>query len=164
MLGFHRDAEEQWVVELSCGHQQHMRHAPPFTLRPWVLSDEGRAARLGQLLECPLCDRRELPRGYAAYKRTPVFTQANIPEGLRRNHETKRGVWGLIHVVSGELEYVLEDAVGTRQVVRAGEPAVVLPELAHRVAPLGDVEFFVEFWRSPKPAGVSGLGQPRPAQ
>jgi tellurite resistance-related uncharacterized protein len=82
---------------------------------------------------------------------------------LRRNHETKRGVWGLIHVVSGELEYVLEDAVGTRQVVRAGEPAVVLPELPHRVAPLGDVEFFVEFWRSPKPAGVSGLGQPRPA-
>jgi tellurite methyltransferase len=147
MVAFHRDAEEHWVAELSCGHQQHVRHAPPFTLRPWVLTPEGRAARLGELLECPLCDRRELPRGYAAYNRTRVFTQANIPDGLRRNHETKRGVWGLIHVVSGELEYAIEDAVGTRLRVGAGEQAVVLPEVAHRVTPVGDVAFFVEFWR-----------------
>jgi tellurite methyltransferase len=147
MLGFHQDAEGHWVAELDCGHWQHVRHQPPFTLRPWVLTSEGRDARLGQFLECAPCDRRELPEGYTAYKRTPSFTQATIPAGLRRQHSTKAGVWGLIHVSSGALEYVLEDSSGTRQVVHPGDRAVVLPEQPHRVAALGEVSFYVEFWR-----------------
>lgn len=56
MTGFHQDAESHWVAELDCGHTQHVRHQPPFTLRPWVLTDEGRAARVGQTLDCALCD------------------------------------------------------------------------------------------------------------
>ena len=45
MRGFHQDAEGHWVAELSCGHSQHVRHQPPFTLRPWVLSEQGRAVK-----------------------------------------------------------------------------------------------------------------------
>ena len=36
IAGFHQDEESFWVAELECGHQQHVRHNPPMTLRPWV--------------------------------------------------------------------------------------------------------------------------------
>ena len=55
--GFHLDAQGEWVAELACGHQQHVRHSPPFFLRPWVLEAEGRKQRLGTPLECRLCDQ-----------------------------------------------------------------------------------------------------------
>jgi hypothetical protein len=28
-VGYHQDEEQNWVAELSCGHQQHVRHRPP---------------------------------------------------------------------------------------------------------------------------------------
>jgi tellurite methyltransferase len=54
---FHEDEHGDWVATLSCGHSQHMRHKPPMVTRPWVLTAEGRAARIGQPIECVLCDR-----------------------------------------------------------------------------------------------------------
>ncbi|HVW87967.1 MAG TPA: DUF3565 domain-containing protein [Gaiellaceae bacterium] len=57
IVGFHEDDEGFWVAELSCGHNQHVRHRPPFELKPWVLADETRNARIGTERDCPLCDR-----------------------------------------------------------------------------------------------------------
>ncbi|HYC31552.1 MAG TPA: DUF3565 domain-containing protein, partial [Gemmatimonadales bacterium] len=54
-VGFHQDAEGHWVAELECGHGQHVRHEPPWQVRPWVLTEEGRAARRGTVLACRLC-------------------------------------------------------------------------------------------------------------
>ncbi len=56
MVGFAQDGHDDWVAELGCGHRQHVRHKPPWTRRPWVVSDEGRAAMLGFPLNCKLCD------------------------------------------------------------------------------------------------------------
>jgi len=56
ITGFHRDEERHWVAELECGHDQHVRHDPPWTLRPWVLSPQTRARMLGQQLACRKCD------------------------------------------------------------------------------------------------------------
>ena len=56
IVGFHLDEEEHWVAELECGHLQHVRHNPPWTERPWVVSEAGRTAALGQQLECKKCD------------------------------------------------------------------------------------------------------------
>lgn len=55
IVGFHQDDQADWVAELSCGHQVHMRHDPPWTVRAWVLEEAGRAAFLGQLVECRRC-------------------------------------------------------------------------------------------------------------
>ena len=52
IVGFHQDEETNWVAELSCGHQQHVRHRPPFTERPWGLTQEGRASKLGHEVHC----------------------------------------------------------------------------------------------------------------
>ena len=56
MVGFHRDQEGHWVADLGCGHTQHVRHDPPWQVREWVTTEEGRRSRLGMTLECLLCD------------------------------------------------------------------------------------------------------------
>lgn len=56
ITGFHQDAEGHWVAELACGHFQHVRHDPPWQQRPWVLTPEGRAGKLGVRLGCVKCD------------------------------------------------------------------------------------------------------------
>jgi hypothetical protein len=61
IVGYHLDAESQWVAELECGHDQHVRHAPPIAERPWVTTEEGRASRLGQQLNCAQCDDETPP-------------------------------------------------------------------------------------------------------
>jgi hypothetical protein len=56
VVGFHQDDHQDWVAELDCGHNQHVRHDPPFQMRPWVITEEGRRSRLGIELECKKCD------------------------------------------------------------------------------------------------------------
>ena len=56
IVGFHQDDELHWVAELECGHNQHVRHDPPWTERPWVTTPEGRAQALGRMLRCRKCD------------------------------------------------------------------------------------------------------------
>jgi hypothetical protein len=56
IIGFHTDEEGHWVAELACGHGQHVRHDPPWQLRPWVLTAEGRARFIGVTLRCVRCE------------------------------------------------------------------------------------------------------------
>jgi hypothetical protein len=55
IIGFHQDEHEDWIAELSCGHNQHVRHQPPWTLRPWVVNEAGRKQHLGPTLMCREC-------------------------------------------------------------------------------------------------------------
>jgi hypothetical protein len=55
IVGFHTDEEGHWVADLECGHAQHVRHDPPWQLRPWVITPEGRQAFLGSTLRCVKC-------------------------------------------------------------------------------------------------------------
>ncbi|MHB8621820.1 MAG: DUF3565 domain-containing protein [Sulfuricaulis sp.] len=61
IIGFHQDEHRDWVADLDCGHTQHMRHHPPWTNRPWVVTTEGRARCLGQALSCKCCDEEPPP-------------------------------------------------------------------------------------------------------
>jgi len=55
--GYHLDEEGHWVAELACGHNQHVRHDPPWQERAWVTTAAGRQAHLGWQLQCLKCDR-----------------------------------------------------------------------------------------------------------
>ena len=72
IVGFHQDLEQHWVAELDCGHCQHTRHEPPFFPRPWVITAEGRAEHIGQILNCVLCDRQEMPDGFIPDRLTSI--------------------------------------------------------------------------------------------
>lgn len=145
--GFHQDEHGDWIAELRCGHGQHVRHKPPFWSRPWVLTEAGRNEKLGAELPCVLCERFEIPSGYSPYKRTSDFTAATIPEGLKRGHSTKPGVWAVIHVLQGTLRYVVQAPLEHEEMLEVGSRGVIVPEVLHHVVPDGDVRFFVEFLR-----------------
>jgi hypothetical protein len=56
IVGFHQDEQEDWIADLSCGHTQHVRHRPPWMLRPWVAHEEGRKQHIGVVtLLCKKC-------------------------------------------------------------------------------------------------------------
>jgi tellurite resistance-related uncharacterized protein len=87
-----------------------------------------------------------LPDGVTAYKRTPTFDETSVPDGLRRDHATKAGVWGLIHIEAGRLRY--EVAGGqSMELSPQTQPGVIEPQVRHRVEPIGNVSFYVEFFR-----------------
>ena len=56
IAGYHQDEEGHWVAELECGHSQHLRHDPPWQVRAWVTSVEGRRSHLGSELDCRRCE------------------------------------------------------------------------------------------------------------
>ncbi|OAL87430.1 acetyltransferase [Acinetobacter sp. SFD] len=59
IIGFHLDEEQHWVAELACGHDQHVRHTPPWQNRPWVMTKQGRKEKIGILLDCKKCEKCE---------------------------------------------------------------------------------------------------------
>jgi hypothetical protein len=62
IIGFLQDKEGHWVAVLFCGHTQHVRHDPPWQERPWVTTEAGRMAHIGDHLECKKCDEeRQAP-------------------------------------------------------------------------------------------------------
>ncbi len=56
IIGYHKDDEDHWVAQLVCGHFQHVRHNPPWTVRLWVTTTQGRKSMIGHQLNCVKCD------------------------------------------------------------------------------------------------------------
>jgi tellurite resistance-related uncharacterized protein len=82
------------------------------------------------------------------YKRTPVFDENTLPTGLRREHRTKLGVWGVIRVLEGRLRYRVLDPAA-EMILTPGRPGLVLPDQPHLVEPLGPMRMQVEFYDRP---------------
>lgn len=61
IVDFDLDEEGHRRAVLSCCHLQHVRHEPPLRVRDWVLTDVGRASRLGYELDCRKCDENRPP-------------------------------------------------------------------------------------------------------
>ena len=55
IVGYHLDELGDWVAELDCGHGQHVRHDPPWQVRTWVTTEQGRQEHLGTILLCVRC-------------------------------------------------------------------------------------------------------------
>lgn len=79
------------------------------------------------------------------YKCTPIFDEHTLPAGLRREHRTKPGVWGVIRVFEGRLRYRVLDPV-SETILDSRHPGLVLPEQPHLVEALGPVRMQVEFY------------------
>lgn len=149
MTGFHQDDVGDWVAELECGHNQHVRHQPPFQVREWVVDDDARRARVGAPLECPLCDRGELPEAVTHVRNSAVWDETSLPAGLRRAHRLAPGTWGVLHVDSGALRF------GETEIT-AGRTRVIPPGVEHQVEPLGRVRCWVEFLTVDRAAAARG--------
>ena len=121
--GFRRDDDGDWIAELSCLHNQHVRHRPPFQERLWVTSAAGRAARIGSELNCPLCDRLELPGELEIVRTAGPFDAESLPAALRRPHVVADRTWGLLRVLDGAVVFTIETTPPREPARGCGWPA-----------------------------------------
>lgn len=63
VVEFYQDEEEHWAARLECGHGLHVRHDPPWMMREWVVTEVGRAEKIGTMMECKRCDEESLLGG-----------------------------------------------------------------------------------------------------
>jgi tellurite resistance-related uncharacterized protein len=71
-----------------------------------------------------------------------------LPAALRRRHNTKAGVWGLVRVIEGRLKLTyLEPASDT--ILTPEKPGLLLPEQPHFVEPMGAMKMQVDFYSEP---------------
>jgi len=145
ITGFHLDEQRDWVAELSCGHDQHVRHRPPFQIRPWVVESAGRTQRIGTSIQCPPCDRAELPDGLRLIRSSPEWDERTVPAGLLRSHRVAGGVWGRVVVRDGQLRFTTSTEPRLNVIVGPGEPQAIPPDVGHSMSPLGPVRFSVDF-------------------
>jgi len=149
ILGFHQDDEGDWVAELSCLHNQHVRHRPPFQERGWVLDEASRAARIGAELDCPLCDRAEMPEGLIPDRTAGPFDADTLPPGLRRRHRVADRVWGRLTVLEGAARFEMDTEPPFEVRLEAGGRQPIPPGVTHAVTPDGPVRLVVEFFTAP---------------
>lgn len=84
------------------------------------------------------------------YRSTPVFDESSLPAALRERHDTKRGVWGRIRVLDGQLKLTILEPL-CEAILEPGRPGVVLPQQPHFVTPIGAMKMQVDFYKEPPP-------------
>lgn len=147
MTGFRQDDMGDWVAQLSCLHSQHLRHDPPFRETAWVLDETSRRERVGQALDCPRCDRAELPDGLEAVRTTPTWDRVSAPAALLASHRVAASTWGILRVEEGQLRFHADTSPPLDVIVDADHPQAIPPEVEHHLALDGDVRFAITFLR-----------------
>ena len=84
----------------------------------------------------------------APYRSTPVFDEHTLPDALRRRHNTKTGVWGVVRVLEGRLKLTWLDPPSD-VVLEEGGSGLLLPQQDHFVEPLGPMKMRVDFYDTP---------------
>lgn len=81
----------------------------------------------------------------APYRSSPIFTADTLPTALRKEHRTRRGVWGVINVLEGTLRYCKEDG-SIAETLWPGKPGLVRPDEPHHVEVVGPVSVRIDFY------------------
>ena len=145
IVSFRQDDVGDWVAELSCLHRQHVRHRPPFHDRAWVLDDVQRGQRVGTELDCPLCDRAELPGDLDVIRTAGPFDVDSLPPGLRASHVVAAGRWAVLRVVRGSAGIDISVEPPIRRRLDAGTAQPLPPQVPHAVALDPDATIEIDF-------------------
>lgn len=100
--------------------------------------------RIGTPLDCPPCDRAELPEGLRWVRSSVEWDEHTIPAGLLSSHKVASGLWGRIEVRDGRLRFTASTEPRLRVTMGPGDVQAIPPDVDHRVEPLGLVRFCVE--------------------
>ena len=130
-----------------CRCQRPRLAIPPFREAAWIQDDRSRSQRLGQCLECPLCDRTELPDGLREVRTTEAWDGETVPPALQRSHRIAAGTWGLLRVERGRLGFHADTSPPLHVVIETGDARAIPPEVGHHVEVLGEVRFTITFLR-----------------
>lgn len=145
IVDFAIDEVGDWAAVLDCHHRQHIRHRPPLRPAPWIDDAGERGRRIGTTLNCPLCDRCELPPDVTVLRTTATWDERTMPEALRRDHRVAAGTWGRLRVEDGALRFVARTDPVTDVIVAEHQVQGIPPEVEHFVEPQGTVRFAIDF-------------------
>ncbi len=143
--GFRSDDAGDWIAELSCAHRQHVRHQPPFHPRAWVTDAAGRAERVGSELDCPLCDRAEIPEGLEIVRTAGPFDADTLPRGLRADHRVADGMWARVRVLDGAVGFSMDTVPPISRRLEADDEQPIPPGVSHHLVVDGPMTVVVEF-------------------
>lgn len=87
---------------------------------------------------------KQLPDQVIYYSQSPDFNASTVPSSLTRDHTTKAGVWGVITVTAGTVEYVIPSQ-DERHILSPEKPGIVEPLVPHHVTPDKNAKFCVKF-------------------
>ena len=91
----------------------------------------------------------DLPAGLQHVRTTDTFDHDHHPAGLRRAHRVADGVWALLLVHTGNLDFVFEDDPDHILHASHGTAIAIPPARLHHVDITGPVTFALEFHRQP---------------
>lgn len=114
-----------------------------------MIEAEGRAGRIGSPLDCPLCDRAEMPEGLVQQARLGPWDRETVPSALRRAHRTPAGRWGVLDVQEGALGFQFrpqDRPPGPVLRLQAGERQAIPPDVDHRVVADTAVHVELQLW------------------
>lgn len=80
------------------------------------------------------------------YRVSPAFNETTIPAALLRDHATKAGVWGIIRVIDGTINYWPTPDSGAPTTLDNTTPGLIRPEQPHHLSLTGSVCLQVEFY------------------
>lgn len=90
---------------------------------------------------------KSLPERVSNYFRTPTFSESSIPANLQKSHRTKADTWAKIVILKGRLLYRILTPEVEEIELSPDKPGVVEPEIPHEVEAMGNVHFYLEFYR-----------------
>lgn len=87
-----------------------------------------------------------LPDDVSCYKRIGPFRGDEIPQGLRREHRLKDGVWGRVSELDGSLIFVWDDGEGGASRLESPAVIVVPPTVPHHLEDSDEAQISIEFF------------------
>lgn len=90
---------------------------------------------------------KQLPDTVKPFKKTPTFSESTVPAGLLKDHNTAAGVWGVIKVVSGCINYQITEGSPFQVTLDLDTDGIIEPRIKHHLEVCGPVSFYVEFNR-----------------
>ena len=88
-----------------------------------------------------------LPNDVNRYWASPEFTEDTLPANLSNSHQTADDTWAKIVVLEGRLRYCILEPEVEEHELSPTRPGIVEPAVPHRVEPIEQVRFRVEFYR-----------------
>lgn len=90
---------------------------------------------------------KTLPSNVSLYWTSPEFTEDTLPANLSDSHQTAADTWAKIVVLEGRLRYCILEPAAEEHELSPTRYGIVEPTVPHRVEPIEQVRFRVEFYR-----------------
>jgi tellurite resistance-related uncharacterized protein len=124
-----------------------------------VLDAAARQARIGAALDCPLCERAEMPEGLVKVEQVGSWDEMTFPPGLQQHHLSATGRWERLCVLDGQVGIGFDQAgesPGPPVQVHAGGCQVIPPAVSYRVILAAPARLELERWGRPDEAEPAG--------